>query len=69
MGSGESSGISDQVAKALRLPFAARDFVDKVVTGSINEAGRRTLYILITTWDLADGGPFAASAIGSARTM
>jgi tetracycline repressor-like protein len=66
MDSGGSWGMTDQVAKALRLPFAARDFVDKVVTGSINEAGRRTLYLLITTWDLADGGPFAASAVGSA---
>jgi hypothetical protein len=61
-----SGGWPDPVAKVLGLPFAARDFAEKVVIGGINEAGRRTLYLLIATWDLAEGGPFAASAIGSA---
>ena len=43
-----------------------------MVRGSIDTTGRRTLQTLITTWDLADGGPFAATAIsatGMARTV
>jgi hypothetical protein len=43
-----------------------------MVSDSIDEAGRRTLQTLITTWDLADGGPFAAGAItatGLAKTI
>jgi len=65
-------GILDPVAKKLRLPFGTPEFIDRVVTGSVNEAGRRTLFMLITTWDLAGGGPFAAGAIttmGLAKTV
>ncbi len=68
----EYSGYLDAVAKKLRLPFGTPEFVDRIATGTVNEAGRRTLYTLITTWDLAGGGPFAASTIGgavSARTV
>ena len=54
------------MAKKLRLPFATPEFIDRIVTGSVNEAGRRTLFLLITTWDLAGGGPFAAGAIATA---
>ena len=67
-----SRGILDPVAKKLRLPFGTPEFIDRIVTGSVNEAGRRTLFMLITTWDLAGGGPFAASAIstmGLAKTV
>ncbi|QUR66011.1 hypothetical protein [Mycobacterium spongiae] len=60
-----SWGLFDPVAKMLRLPFSTPEFVDRIVTGSINQVGRRTLYLLITTWDAAGGGPFAASAIAS----
>lgn len=49
----------------LRLPFGTPDFIEKIVTGSVNQVGRRTLYVLITTWDAAGGGPFAASAIAT----
>jgi hypothetical protein len=35
------------------------------VTGGVNQVGRRTLHMLITTWDAAGGGPFAASAVAS----
>jgi hypothetical protein len=42
---------------------AREDRRDPIVTGSVNEAGRRTLFMLITTWDAANGGPFAAGAI------
>lgn len=55
----------DPVANKLRLPFGTTEFIDKIVTGSVNEAGRRTLYMLIATWDVAGGGPFAAGAIGA----
>ncbi|CAM3125742.1 hypothetical protein [Skermania piniformis] len=68
----EFSGYLDAVAKKLRLPFATPELVDRIATGTVNEAGRRTLYMLITTWDLAGGGPFAASTVGgavSARTI
>ncbi len=58
--------------KILQLPFDTPDFVNRIVSGSIDEAGRRTLQTLITTWDVADGGPFAAGAItatGLAKTV
>jgi Tetracyclin repressor-like, C-terminal domain len=67
-----SRGILDPVAKKLRLPFGTPEFIDRIVSGSVNEAGRRTLFMLITTWDMAGGGPFAASAIttvGLAKTV
>lgn len=59
-------GLLDPVAKRLRLPFGTSEFIDKVISGGVNEAGRRTLYMLITTWDHTGGGPFAASAIAGA---
>lgn len=49
----------------LRLPFGNREFVDRVVSGAANEVGRRTLHLLLTTWDATGGGPFAASALGT----
>jgi hypothetical protein len=61
-----AGGILDSVAARLRLPFGAPDFIDKIATGTVNEVGRRTLYVLVTTWDAAEGGPFVASAIGTA---
>ncbi|HEX7323298.1 MAG TPA: hypothetical protein VF299_10315 [Mycobacterium sp.] len=61
-----SRGILDSVAKKLRLPFSTPEFIDRIVTGGVNQAGRRTLHTTITAWDLAGGGPFAASAITSA---
>jgi len=60
-----SRGLLDPVAKMLRLPFGTSEFIDRIVTGSANQVGRRTLHLLITTWDAAGGGPFAASAIAS----
>lgn len=60
-----SRGILDPVAKMLHLPFATPEFIDRIVTGSIHQVGRRTLRMLITTWDAAGGGPFAASAVAS----
>ncbi len=60
-----SRGLLDPVAKMLRLPFGTPEFIDRIVTGSANQVGRRTLHLLITTWDAAGGGPFAASAIAS----
>jgi Tetracyclin repressor-like, C-terminal domain len=65
-------GIFDPVEKWLRLPFSTPEFVNRMVSGSVNEVGRRTLQTLITAWDVADGGPFAASAIattGLAKTI
>jgi Tetracyclin repressor-like, C-terminal domain len=59
-------GILDPVARKLNLPFGTRDFIDKIVRGGVDQAGRRTLHMLITTWDLTGGGPFAASAIATA---
>lgn len=47
----------------LHLPFDVGDFINKIVADGVDEAGSRTLQTLIVTWDLADGGPFAASAI------
>ena len=49
----------------LRLPFGTPEFIDRIVTGGVNQVGRRTLRMLITTWDAAGGGPFAASAVAS----
>ena len=68
----EPGSIFDPVAKLLRLPLATPDFIDRIVRGSVDTTGRRTLQALITTWDLAEGGPFAASAIsatGMAKTV
>jgi hypothetical protein len=59
-------GLLDPVARTLRLPFGTRDFIDKIVSGGVNQAGRRTLHMLLSTWDHTGGGPFAASAIASA---
>lgn len=56
----------DSVAKMLRLPFGTPEFISRMVEGSINETGRRTLYMLITTWDVTGGGPFAASIVATA---
>jgi hypothetical protein len=61
-----SRGILDPVARKLRLPFGTPDFIDRVIRGGVNQAGRRTLQMLLTTWDATGGGPFAASAIASA---
>jgi hypothetical protein len=61
-----SRGILDPVARKLRLPFGTPDFIDRIIRGGVNEAGRRTLYMLFTTWDATGGGPFAASAIATA---
>jgi Tetracyclin repressor-like, C-terminal domain len=61
-----SRGILDPVARMLRLPFATPDFIDRIIRGGVNQAGRRTLQMLITTWDATGGGPFAASAIATA---
>lgn len=60
-----SRGILDPVAKVLRLPFSTPEFVNRIVSGSVNQAGRRTLHLTLTAWDLAGGGPFAAGAIAS----
>ena len=61
-----SRGLLDPVARKLRLPFGTPEFVERIISGAENQAGRRTLHMLITTWDFAGGGPFAASAIASA---
>jgi Tetracyclin repressor-like, C-terminal domain len=61
-----SRGILDPVARMLRLPFGTPDFIDRIIRGGVNQAGRRTLQMLITTWDATGGGPFAASAIATA---
>ena len=64
--------IVDPVARKLHLPFGTRDFIDKIVRGGVDQAGRLTLQMLLTTWDTTGGGPFAASAIataGLARTV
>src|ERR1700739_414949 len=60
-----SRGLLAPVAKMLRLPFGTPEFIDRIVTGGVNQVGRRTLHALITTWDAAGGGPFAASAVAS----
>jgi hypothetical protein len=59
-------GILDPVARKLRLPFATPDFIDRIVRGGANQAGRLTLQMLLSTWDATGGGPFAASAIATA---
>jgi hypothetical protein len=41
------------------------EFIDRIVSGTTNEVGRRTLMVLITTWDMAGGGPFAATSIAT----
>ena len=61
----QQGGRFDPVSKLLRLPWTTRDFIERIVTGSVNQSGRQTLYLLITTWDKAGGGPFAASAVAS----
>src|ERR1700738_2443842 len=61
-----SRGILDPVARKLRLPFGTPDFIDRIIRGGVNQAGRRTLQMLITTWDATGGGPFAASAMATA---
>jgi Tetracyclin repressor-like, C-terminal domain len=61
-----SRGILDPVARMLRLPFGTPDFIDRIIRGGVNQAGRRTLQMLLTTWDATGGGPFAASAIATA---
>jgi hypothetical protein len=58
-------GLLDPVAQRLRLPFGVPEFIDRIVSGTTNEVGRRTLMMLITTWDMAGGGPFAASGIAA----
>lgn len=67
MTTSESSPDSrSEALSALRLlPFGTGDFVEKVVSGTVNEVGRRTLHLMLTTWDAADGGPFAATALGT----
>jgi hypothetical protein len=52
-------GLLDPVAQRLRLPFGVPEFIERIVSGTTNEVGRRTLMMLITTWDMAGGGPFA----------
>ena len=73
MGAGEQSRrLIDPVARRLKLSLSTPDFIDAIVTGGINQSGRHTLYALITAWDLAGGGPFAASAVattGLAKTV
>jgi hypothetical protein len=61
----QQSWLRDPVSKLLRLPWTSRELIEKIVSGSVNQSGRRTLYMLITTWDLGGGGPFAASAVAS----
>jgi Tetracyclin repressor-like, C-terminal domain len=61
----QRGGRFDPVSKLLRLPWSTRDFIERIVTGSVNQSGRQILYMLITTWDMAGGGPFAASAVAS----
>lgn len=71
-GTGTGDGVFDPVARFLRLPFRTPEFINRMVRGGVDTTGRRTLQALITAWDLADGGPFAASAIsvtGIARTI
>jgi Tetracyclin repressor-like, C-terminal domain len=61
-----SRGILDPVARKLRLPFGTPEFIDRIIRGGVNQAGRRTLHMLLTTWDATGGGPFAAGAIATA---
>jgi hypothetical protein len=64
-GQDDNTGAFDAVASRLRLPFGPPELVEKIVSGAAGEVGKRTLHLLITTWDAAGGGPFAASAIGT----
>jgi hypothetical protein len=59
-------GILDPVARKLNLPFGTKEFINRIIRGGVDQAGRRTLHMLITTWDATGGGPFAASAIATA---
>ena len=59
----ESDSLLDAAARKLRLPFETPEFVNRIVSGSVDEVGKRTVQTLITTWDLASGGPFAAQAV------
>lgn len=61
-----SRGLLDPVARRLRLPFTTPEFINRIIRGGVNQAGRVTLQMLLTTWDAAGGGPFAASAIATA---
>ena len=65
MAAEQSRKLSDPIALLLWLPLSTKDLIEKIITGSVNESGRRTLHLLFTTWDLAGGGPFAASAVAS----
>lgn len=56
---------SESLSALKLLPFGTGELIEKVVTGTVHEVGRRTLHLLITTWDAADGGPFAATAVGT----
>lgn len=55
----------DAVAAKLRLPIRTPDFIDRLITGTAEELGTRTLRQLIVTWDAAGGGPFAATTVGA----
>ncbi|MFY2860682.1 hypothetical protein ACOJVU_13080 [Mycobacterium sp. THU-M104] len=57
--------IFDPAAKMLHLPLGTPEFIDRIVIGSIQQVGRQTLRMLITTWATAGGGPFAASTVAS----
>lgn len=57
--------LADLWSAVRKIPFFPGDFIDKVFTGTTNEIGKRTLFVLLTAWDATGGGPFAASAIGT----
>lgn len=61
---GGGRGPLDALASKLGLPFGAPELLDRVLDGTADEVGRRTLHLLITTWDAGGGGPFAATSIG-----
>ena len=67
-----SRAVPDTVASLLRLPLSTAEFIDQVARAGVNQAGRRTLYLLISSWDVAGVGPFAASTVaatGLSRTI
>ena len=72
-----NSARTPPVASSTRVPVSCAccsgvpDFVDRIVSGSVDEAGRRTVQVLITTGDLAEGGPAAQaiSAGGMAKSV
>lgn len=64
-GDARNTGRGDSLPSILKLPFGAGELVERVVSGTANEVGRRTLFLLLTAWDAAGGGPFAATAIGT----